>query len=218
MERMEGKGIFICVEGLDGCGKTTQTKLLVGKLTKKGYGTTYTAEPSRGKIGKFIKKYCLHGKKRVSSVVEALLFAADRFEHVENEIIPALNEGKLVVSDRYVYSSLAYQGAAGLDLEWIEKINEHAIRPDLAVFIDVEPETVIQRLKPKKSVMENLETQRKVREVYIEFVKKGELVKIDGNRSKHEVSDNVLKVTLKFLEKQFKKPQNLSIFSVKTFR
>ena len=194
---MEGKGIFICVEGLDGCGKTTQTKLLVEKLTKKGYNAIYTAEPSRGKIGKFIKKYCLHGEKRGSSVVEALLFAADRFEHVENEIIPALNEGKLVVSDRYVYSSLAYQGAAGLDLEWIEKINEHAIRPDLAVFIDVEPETVIQRLKPQKSVMENLETQRKVREVYMKFVKKGELVKIDGNRSKHEVSDNILKTALR---------------------
>ncbi|MCK4482510.1 hypothetical protein KAU55_04745, partial [Candidatus Bathyarchaeota archaeon] len=107
----------------------------------------------------------------------------------------------LVVSDRYVYSSLAYQGAAGLDLEWIEEINEHAIRPDLAVFIDVETETVIRRLKPKKSVMENLETQRKVREVYIGFVEKGELVRINGNKSKQEVADNILTVVLKFLEK-----------------
>lgn len=198
---MKGKGVFICVEGLDGCGKTTQTKLLVRGLRKNGYDAIYTAEPSRGKIGKFIKKYCLHGKKRVSSVVEALLFATDRFEHVENEIIPALNEGKLVVSDRYVYSSLAYQGAAGLDLEWIETINEHTIPPDLAFFIDVEPEIVIRRLKPKKSVMENLETQRKVREVYMKFVEKGELVKIDGNRSKKEVADDILRVVLRFLEK-----------------
>jgi len=152
---MKRKGVFICVEGLDGCGKTTQTKLLVERLKKKGYDAIYTAEPSGGKIGSLIKEYCLHGETRVSSIVEALLFAADRFEHVEKEVIPALNEGKLVVSDRYVYSSLAYQGAAGLDLEWIEKINEHAIRPHLAVFIDVEPETVIQRLKPRKSVMEN---------------------------------------------------------------
>jgi dTMP kinase len=112
-----------------------------------------------------------------------------------------LNEGKLVVCDRYVYSSLAYQGAAGLDLEWIEKINEHAIRPALALFIDVEPETVIQRLKPKKSVMENLETQRNVREVYVKFVEKGELVKIEGNKSKHEVADDILTVVLGFLEK-----------------
>ena len=198
---MKGEGVFICVEGLDGCGKTTQTKLLVRRLRKKGYVAVYTAEPSCGEIGKFIKKYCLHGKKRVSSIVEALLFAADRYEHVENEIIPALDEGRLVVSDRYVYSSLAYQGAAGLDLKWIEKINEHAMRPDLAIFVDVEPEVVIHRLKPKKSVMENLETQLKVREVYMKFVEKGELVKTDGNKSKKEVADDILKVVLRFLEK-----------------
>ncbi|MDH5376249.1 MAG: dTMP kinase [Candidatus Bathyarchaeota archaeon] len=195
------KGIFICVEGLDGCGKTTQTKLLVRRLRKKGYNVIGTAEPSRGEIGNFIKKYCLHGMKRVSSVVEALLFAADRFEHVEKEVIPALDEGKLVISDRYVYSSLAYQGAGGLDLKWIERINEHAMRPDLAIFIDVEPSIVIQRLKPRKSVMENLETQRKVREVYMKFVENGELVKVNGNKSKGEVADDILRVVLRFLAK-----------------
>ena len=199
---MKGKGLFICVEGLDGCGKTTQTKLLVRKLRKIGWDAVYTAEPSRGKIGQFIKKYCLHGEKRTFPIVEALLFAADRFEHVEREVIPALNEGKIVVSDRYVYSSLAYQGATGLDLKWIEMINEHAIRPDLAIFVDVEPEAVIKRLKPKKSVMENLETQRKVREVYVKFVEKGELVRIDGNKSTKEVADDVLKVVPRFLEKR----------------
>lgn len=199
---MKGKGLFICVEGLDGCGKTTQTKLLVRKLRKIGWDAVYTAEPSRGKIGKFIQKYCLQGEKRTFPIVEALLFAADRFEHVEREVIPALNEGKIVVSDRYVYSSLAYQGATGLDLKWIEMINEHAIRPDLAIFVDVEPEAVIKRLKPKKSVMENLETQRKVCEVYVKFVEKGELVRIDGNKSTKEVADDVLKVVLRFLEKR----------------
>ena len=199
---MKGKGFFICVEGLDGCGKTTQTKLLVRKLRKMGWDAVYTAEPSRGKIGKFIQKYCLQGEKRTFPIVEALLFAADRFEHVEREVIPALNEGKIVVSDRYVYSSLAYQGATGLDLKWIEMINEHAIRPDLAIFVDVEPEAVIKRLKPKKSVMENLETQRKVREVYVKFVEKGKLVRIDGNKSTKEVADDILKVVLRFLEKR----------------
>jgi len=80
---MKEKGFFICVEGLDGCGKTTQTGLLVRRLRKIGYDAIYTAEPSRGQVGKFIKKYSLYGGKRVSSVVEALLFATDRFEHVE---------------------------------------------------------------------------------------------------------------------------------------
>ncbi|MEM3665677.1 MAG: dTMP kinase [Candidatus Bathyarchaeia archaeon] len=197
---MRGKGLFICVEGLDGCGKTTQAKLLVKRLRKSGYNAVYTAEPTRGKIGKFIRKYCLHGEKRISAIIEALLFAADRFEHVENEIIPALNEGKIVVSDRYVYSSLAYQGAAGLDLEWVELLNKHALRPKLAVLIDVEPEIVIQRLKPKKSVMENLEIQRKVREVYMKFVENGELIKIDGSGSKMDVADAIFRIVQKFLE------------------
>lgn len=194
---MGARGFFICVEGLDGCGKTTQTKLLVRRLRRKRYDAIYTAEPSRGKIGKFIKRHCLHGEKRVSSIIEALLFAADRFEHVEDVIVPAIGKGKIVVSDRYIYSSLAYQGAAGLDLEWIEKVNEHAIHPDLAFFIDVKPEIVVKRLKPKKSVMENLQTQQKVREVYMKFVENGELVKIDGNGSVQEVAESILKAALK---------------------
>lgn len=199
---MKGKGIFICVEGLDGCGKTTQTKLLVGRLRKLGYDAVYTAEPTRGKIGTFIRKHCLHGDERMSVVVEALLFAADRFEHVKDVILPALDEGSVVVSDRYVYSSMAYQGASGLDLKWIEMINKHAIRPNLAIFIDVEPHTVIKRLKSKKSVMENLETQLKVREVYRQFVEKGELIRIDGNKSKKEVADAILEVVMKFLREK----------------
>jgi dTMP kinase len=197
---LEKRGFFICVEGLDGCGKTTQAKILVRKLRKIGYDAVYTAEPSRGKIGRFIKRYCLHGGKRVSSVVEALLFAADRYEHVETEIIPALKDGKVVVSDRYMYSSLAYQGAAGLNLDWIRMINEHAVSPNLAIFIDVDPNTVIKRLKPKKSVMENLETQRKVREVYLKFVENGELVRVDGNKPKSEVAKEIFSVVLDCLK------------------
>jgi dTMP kinase len=196
------KGAFICIEGLDGCGKTTQAKLLVKKL-RKSHNAVYTAEPSRGKIGAFIRKSCLYGEKRLSSVVEALLFAADRLEHVENEVLPALNQGRLVVSDRYIYSSIAYQGAAGLSLEWIEKINEHALRPDFAIFIDVDPKIVMQRLKPNKSVMENLATQRKVREVYLKYVAKGELTRIDGDKPKKEVAEALPAVVLKFL-KNFK--------------
>jgi dTMP kinase len=198
---MTRKGFFMCVEGLDGCGKTTQTKLLVKNLQAQGFNALYTAEPSRGKIGSFLKKYCLQGEKRVSSEVEALLFAADRVEHLKEEVVPALNEGRIVVSDRYIYSSLAYQGAANLDLGWIREINRWTISPDLAVFIDVEPETAIQRVKSKKSVMENLETQRKVREVYMNFVERGELVKIDGDEQKNKVASEMLTVALRFLRK-----------------
>ena len=193
------KGAFICIEGLDGSGKTTQAKLLTEKL-EKSHSAVYTAEPSRGKIGTYIRNRCLYGEKRLSTVVEALLFAADRIEHVETEVLPALNQGKLVVSDRYVYSSLAYQGAAGLSLGWIEKVNEHALKPDLAVFIDVNPKTVMHRLKPKRSIMENMETQQRVRDIYLKFVAKGELIRIDGDRSKAEVAEALSAAVLKFLE------------------
>ena len=202
---MAGRGFFICVEGLDGCGKTTQTKTLVKNLQAEGFDAVYTAEPSRGKIGGFLRGYCLQSEKRVPSMVEALLFAADRVEHLKREVVPALNEGKTVVSDRYVYSSLAYQGATGLDLGWIREINKWAMHPDLAVFVDVEPETAIRRTKPRKSVMENLETQRKVREVYMKFVESGELVRIDGNRPKKRVADEILGSVLKFLKKQIRR-------------
>lgn len=195
---MSKKGAFICIEGLDGCGKTTQAKLLAKKLGKS-HNAVYTAEPSQGKVGTYIRNY-LYGEKRLSIVLEALLFAADRIEHLENEVIPALNEGRLVISDRYVYSSLAYQGAAGLSIEWIEKVNGYALKPDLAVFIDVDLETVMSRLKDKKSVMENTETLQKVRDVYLMFVSKDELVRIDGNHGEAEVAAALEDVVLNFLK------------------
>ena len=195
---MKNRGAFICIEGLDGCGKSTQAKLLVKRL-KKNHNAVYTAEPSRGKIGTYIRENYLYGERRFSVVLEALLFAADRIEHLESEVCPFLDKGYLVISDRYVYSSLAYQGAAGLSLEWIESINGHAIQPDLAVFLDVTPETVMSRLKPKKSVMENLETQKKVREIYLKFVEDGRLTRIDGNMSEKEVAKEVYELVTRFL-------------------
>ena len=197
---MRKRGFFVVIEGLDGCGKTTQAKLLARRL-KSSHSALYTAEPSSGKIGKFIRKHCLQAERRWPSAVEALLFAADRFEHVENEIVPSLGEGKLVVSDRYLYSSLAYQGAAGLDLSWILSLNRHAVLPDLAIFIDVAAETVVHRLKDERSVMENLETLRKVRGVYLRLVKKGDLVMVDGNGSEQEVAASILQLVLSRLGK-----------------
>jgi dTMP kinase len=196
------KGVFICIEGLDGSGKTTHAHRIVRHLQKNGFDAVYTTEPSIGELGKFIRSSAvLEGKKRVPRVVEALLFALDRVEHLENDVKPALAEGKIVISDRCVYSSLAYQGAAGLDLEWIEEINRMALPADLAIYIDVPPEVVVKRIRRKKSVMETLETQRKVQEVYMKYVENGQLVAVDGDKRKAEVTESILAVIMDFLEK-----------------
>jgi dTMP kinase len=196
---MRRKGNFFVIEGLDGSGKTTQAKLLSKRLYQS-HKVWLTAEPSRGKTGTFIRDYCLYGEKRLPTEAEALLFAADRVEHMYSEILPALEEGKIVVCDRYVYSSLAYQGSAGLSLDWIRTINARALQPDFAFFIDVAPERVIERLQRKRSVMETLATQQKVREVYLKFVEKGELVRIDGDKPKEAVAEALYEKVLDLLK------------------
>jgi dTMP kinase len=196
---MNNKGVFIVIEGLDGSGKTTQAILLTQRLLKT-HKAILTAEPSRGKTGTFIRECCLYGEKRLPVEAEALLFSADRVEHVQNEILPALEEGKIVVCDRYLYSTLAYQGSAGLSLDWIKTINARALQPDFALFIDVPPERVLERLKRKKSVMETLETQRKVREIYLKFVEKGELIRIDGDKPREVVANSLFNTVLDLLK------------------
>ncbi|MEM2273241.1 MAG: dTMP kinase [Candidatus Bathyarchaeia archaeon] len=198
---MEKRGLLICVEGLDKSGKTTQSKLLVKNLREMGFDAFYTSEPSNGEIGKFIERYVLRRDKRIPIPAEALLFAADRIVHAESEIKPLLDKGKIVVSDRYIYSSLAYQGAAGLDLEWIMEINKMAPKPDLAIYLDVPAEVVMERIQKgrRRSIMESLGVQIKVREIYLKLVKEGLLLLINGNRPIMEVSRDIQKIVLERL-------------------
>ena len=198
---MAKRGIFICIEGIDASGKSTQARWLVRNLRRRGFDAIYTTEPSKGEVGSFIRRYVLQRKRRVPAVVEALLFAVDRVDHVESKIEPELESGKIVVSDRYVYSSLAYQGAAGLDVGWIEQINRMALPPGLAIYIDVPPEVVVKRMRRRRSVMETLENLRRVREVYMQLVRKGHLVLVDGNRPASEVAQNILALVLKRLKR-----------------
>lgn len=199
---MAKRGVFICIEGIDASGKTTQAYRLVRNLRLRGLDALYTTEPSAGEIGKIIRDYVLDRKKRMPAALEALLFAADRVDHLEKEIKPALKEGKIVICDRYVYSTMAYQGAADLDLKWIEKINRFALFPDMALFIDVSPEVVIKRMlsKSKKSVMETLKNQTRVCEVYLRMVNEGRLMRIEGNNSVEVVASEILKTVSRFLE------------------
>lgn len=200
-------GVFVCIEGIDGSGKTTQAHRLVEFLRKLGYDSTYTTEPSKGVYGKIIHKHILHRDNRVPSIVEAVFFATDRLDHIKREIEPLLKQGKIIVCDRYLYSSIAYQGAANLDTEWIKKINKHALKPDLAIYIDIPPEILITRLKRRrKTVMETLENQRKVRDQYLKLVKQEQLIKIYGNTSKREVANVIQNLVLNFLQKHAKPP------------
>ncbi len=195
------KGYFVCIEGPDKSGKTTQSKLLVKALCRTGYDAVYTTEPSHGEIGNFIRSHVLSRTQRLSPVVEALLFAADRADHIEREIKPLLDEGKVVVSDRYVYSSLAYQGAAGLDINWIAKINRHALVPDLAICLDVPVGVIFQRCRGNRSVMELPEIQKRVREVYLRLIKEGKMISIDGSRPIDSVATDVQRLVLERLKK-----------------
>ncbi|HUV98481.1 MAG TPA: dTMP kinase [Candidatus Paceibacterota bacterium] len=198
--RKRQSGIFICIEGIDGSGKTTQAHRLVETLTRLGHNAVYTTEPSKGVYGEIIRKNILHGDNRVPPIVEATLFAVDRVDHVEKEIVPLLESGKIVVCDRYIYSSIAYQGAAGLDVDWIKEINRHAVKPHLAVYIDATPEVVIQRIRRRKSVMETLQTQREVREFYLRMAEKEQLIKISGDASIEKVAKTIEDVVLEFLK------------------
>jgi len=193
------KGFFIVLEGIDGCGKTVHSKALCEALKKLSYDVAYTTEPSKSQIGRLIESEFLQ-KAKVSPQVEALLFAADRFDHLTSEVLPMLNANKIVVSDRYVYSSLAYQGAQGLKLDWIREVNYFATKPNLALYLDVPAEVGLSR-KRGRSVLEKLELEKKVREIYLGLVESGELIKVDSNRSLDIVKEEVLALALQALKR-----------------
>ena len=144
------KGWFITFEGCDGCGKSTQLERLRGYLEEKGVEYIFTREPGGGKISEGIREILLNGKNaEMSDECEALLYAASRAQHIHDRVAPALAEGKVVVCDRYVDSSFAYQAyARGLGMEFVSKINAFALEsylPDLTFFIDLSPEEAFLR-------------------------------------------------------------------------
>ncbi len=185
------RGVFIVLEGVDGSGKSIQSRALSKSLERERHGVYLTAEPSRSAVGRLIRRAFLQAEK-VSPEVEALLFAADRSLHLRSEVRPALAAGKVVVCDRYMYASIAYQGAQGVDLRWLRELNRFAEMPDLAIYLDVPPEIALERIERKKSVMEKLDLQRRVREEYLKMVESGELVKVDSTKTIEKVSDEIV--------------------------
>ena len=144
------RGKFVAFEGCEGSGKSTQLRLLSEYLTENGVDFILTREPGGSEISEEIRKIILNGKNTaMCDECEALLYAAARIQHLKETVIPALEAGKLVICDRYIYSSLAYQGfARGLGEEFIEGINRAAIDnypADITVFLDISPTDAFNR-------------------------------------------------------------------------
>lgn len=144
------KGLFITLEGPDGSGKSTIIKLIGDYLSHKGIDFIMTREPGGTSIGEDIRHIILDNNNTdMGGETEALLYAASRAQHVHEKIIPALDEGKLVLSDRFVLSSLAYQGVGrNLGIENVKKINDFALGglyPDLILFFHIDPEITLKR-------------------------------------------------------------------------
>ncbi len=148
--RRRARGRFLVLEGLDGAGTTTQAELLAARLRGQGLRVHLTAEPSRGPVGALIRQI-LSGRVGggpgggVDPAALALLFAADRLDHVACEVEPRLAAGWDVISDRYALSSLAYQAVATGRGRWVEEVNARAPAPDLTVFLEVRPAVALRR-------------------------------------------------------------------------
>ena len=195
------KGVLIAIEGIDGAGKTTQAYMLVERLRSIGLKAEYTMEPTYGRIGDILRIHVSRMKRR-EPIYEALLYAADRFEHVKFFIKPKLEESCIIVSDRYLYSNIAYQGAAGVDEEWIRKLNFFAPKPDLTIYIDIKPEEGLKRKKGEKSIFEKLEYEKKVRKLYLEIAKSEKFTIVDGRRDVKAVHEEIFRNVCKFLRKK----------------
>ena len=200
---MEGK--FITVEGTDGAGKSTQIGLLVDYLTNKGLQAVVTREPGGTGISEKIRDIILDVENsEMDSVTEAFLYAASRAQHVAEKILPALKEGKVVICDRFVDSSMAYQSyARGLSMNLVEDINFYAVggvKPDLTLFFDMPPNIGIARKKDMHQLdrieKEKLDFHEKVYNGYKDLlVKYPERIKwIDARKSIEEVHLQVLDV------------------------
>ena len=196
------KGLFITFEGGDGCGKTTQIKLLDEYLRNKGYKTLLTREPGSKGLGIKLREILLNYDGEVSPVCESFLFLADRAQHVDCIIKPALEEGVIVLCDRHTDSTVAYQGyGRGLDLEQIYQLNKIAtsgLKPDLTVVLDVDVETSQKRVGSEKDRMESagIEFFERVRQGFLEIAKQEpERVKVvNSTQSIEKIHEQILEL------------------------
>jgi len=200
-----GRGVFVVFEGIDGAGTSTQAERYAAHLRAARRLVHVTREPSAGPVGALLRQILTH---RISlpgarqAEIMALLFSADRLDHLGAEIEPLLRDGYVVISDRYDLSSLAYQGnssptysSTGANtVEWIRELNRHALRPDVTVVIDVTPEIAEKRRRGRggaEELFEKTELQARLAEAYRraeELVPGDRVIHIDGDGAVDEVS------------------------------
>lgn len=184
--------MLINLEGIDGCGKSTQSKFLMNKFEENNEKTIILKEPTNGKHGKKLWEM-LSGKIEATTEQILDLFVMDRKEHVKEKINPALNEGKIVLMDRYYYSTMAYQAAAGIDVNRIRKDNEFAPKPDIVLIFDLPADLAMKRVRGHSvaDVFEKEEHLEKVREAYLNL-KSDPLVRIiDSTRTPEQIFEEV---------------------------
>ena len=198
-------GRLIVLEGIDGAGTTTQARLLITALTEAGHKCHLTREPSDGPIGRLLREMLAGKHAPVDSTTQGLLFAADRADHLNREVIPQLDEGAIVVSDRWYHSSLAYQGT-NEDRRWILELNRRARPPDLTIFVEVAPEVAARRralANREDELFDALETQRRVAVGYRQAIAllgdREPIVTIDGERSVADIATHIFELVTKNL-------------------
>jgi len=175
-------GLLIVLEGIDGSGKTTQARRLLRRLRRCGFKAAFFREPTRGKWGREIKRQAARADS-LTPEQELDLFVKDRRQNVEKNLRPALAAGKVVVLDRYYFSTIAYQGAKGVNVRRIRRVNEaFAVPPDLVVVLDVDAGAGLRRIRGRKTRDELFEREDylvRVREIFRSF-EGPEFVHIDG--------------------------------------
>lgn len=196
------QGLFITFEGPDGCGKTTQMKLLAEYLEKKGEEVVLTREPGGKGLGEKVREILLNYDGEVSDRCESFLFLADRAQNIDIIVNPAVKAGKIVLCDRHIDSTVAYQGyGRGLDIERINMLNNLATngkKPDLTFVFDVDVDTSMKRVGKEKDRMESagIDFHNRVRQGYLELAKQepNRIKVIDATKSIEEIHDEIINI------------------------
>lgn len=196
------QGLFITFEGPDGCGKTTQMKLLAEYFKKKGKEVVLTREPGGKGLGEKVREILLNYDGEVSDRCESFLFLADRAQNIDIIVNPAVKEGKIVLCDRHIDSTVAYQGyGRGLNIDRINILNNLATngkKPDLTLVFDVDVETSMKRVGKEKDRMESagIDFHNRVRKGYLELAKQEpkRIKVLDATKSIEEIHKDVINI------------------------